>query len=349
MKNKAVILTVIILGIIFTLGLNSKTDVVGNILKLKNKSTEVTILATTDLHSLIPDKLSKFIQKERQMDKNITLVDAGDFLDAETTEMQEWFSGQRLVKVVDGFPVYEKIAEPKEGVAPAVKQMADLKYDAIVLGNHEFVSNYKSHLDAMISDFTDRNIPILSANTYKSNGESYTKPYVVKEIPTSEGNIRLGILGLTIKEVGERQEWIEGVGLRPTKSRELKDLYSYENELYMNDLLEDCKKWVNVMKKDNVDVIITVMHSGEKPKKPKNPGNRVQELTNEVEGIDVIVAGHTHKQIIQHEYKNKKGQTVIVTQPGKHGECISKIKLNLEKGKEGWVVTDKTSNIVNFK
>lgn len=348
MKNKVVILAVIILGIIFTLGLNSETDVVSNILKIKNKGTEVTILATTDLHSIIPDKLSEFIQKERQMDKNLTLVDAGDFLDAQTTEMQEWFSGQRLVKVVDRFPVYEKIAEPREGVAPIVKQMADLKYDAIVLGNHEFVS-YKKHLDGMISDFTDRNIPILSANTYKSNGESYTKPYIVKEIPTSEGNIRLGILGLTIKEVGERQEWIEGVGLRPTKSRELKDLYSYENELYMNDLLEDCKKWVNVMKKDNVDVIITVMHSGEKPKKPKNPGNRVQEVANEVDDIDVIVAGHTHKEISQRDYKNKKGQTVIVTQPGKHGEAISKINLKLKKGKDGWVVTDKASNIVSFK
>lgn len=43
------------------------------------------------------------------------------------------------------------------------------------------------------------------------------------------------------------------------------------------------------------------------------------------------MAGHNHVQIKQHDYKNKAGEKVIVTEPGKHGECISKINFNIEK------------------
>lgn len=84
---------------------------------------------------------------------------------------------------------------------------------------------------------------ILSANTYKTNGDNYTKPYIIKKIETDEGTIKLGILGLTIKEVDD-----EGSG-------ELKDLIGYENKLYMNDLVKDAKKWTKVMK-EKADAIV---------------------------------------------------------------------------------------------
>ena len=232
---------------------------------------------------------------------------------------------------------------------PIAKEMKEVGYDAVVLGNHEFVANDKFYLDNMVSDFKKQGIDVLSANTYEKNGKSYVKPYTIKNIKTSEGNVKLGILGLTIKEVGERKEWV-GDKLVDTKSRELKDQYGYENKLYMNDLVKDAQKWVNVMEKEEKpDVIIAVVHSGEKPKKPRNPGNRIQELAGEVDGIDAIVAGHTHKEIEQHDYKNKSGETVIVTQPGSHGECISKINFQLEKNNDKWDVINKSSEITKFE
>ncbi len=307
------------------------------------------MLATTDLHSIIPDKMVDYVNEQRQKDKDLMLVNAGDFFDIQTEEMATWFRGEKLASVSeDGIPKYEKIAEPREGVAPVVKDMKKLNYDAVVLGNHEFVANDKESLDTLINDFKENNMEILSANTYKSNGESYTKPYIIKEIETKEGKLNVGILGLTIKEVGESKDW-DGEKLVPTKSRELKDQKQYEGKLYMNDLVEDAKKWVKEMKKDKVDIIITVAHTGEKSKKPKNPGNRIQELANEVSGIDVIVAGHTHTEIEQHDYTNKDGENVIVTQPGKHGEAISHINLEAEKVKDDWKVVNKSSKIISFK
>lgn len=293
------------------------------------KTINISVLATTDLHGTLPYELSDYVANEKSKDKNITLVDAGDFFGlgfGASDDMNRYFDKRRENRNI------EKYIE-----APIAKEMKDIGYDAVVLGNHEFVSNNKFYLDNLISDFEKQKIDVLSANTYKNNGDNYTKPYVIKELNTPQGTLKLGILGLTIKEVGEGNV-------------ELKDLPNYNQELYMTDLVEDAKKWVKVMKeKDKADVIVAVAHTGEKPKKPKHPGNRIQDLATQVDGIDAIVAGHNHVQIKQHDYQNKSGENVIVTEPGKHGECISKINFNIEKTKDGGDVVDKSSEIIQFE
>jgi 2',3'-cyclic-nucleotide 2'-phosphodiesterase (5'-nucleotidase family) len=301
---------------------------------------EINILATTDLHGETPYELSSYVNNEFKKDKNLTLVDAGDFFDfGGTSDMGKFFDKRRIN--------FEKYIE-----VPIAKDMKKIGYEAVVLGNHEFIGNNKFHLDNMISDFEKQGIKVLSANTYKKDGESYTDPYIIKDIPTSSGIVKLGILGLTIKEVGESKDWVDdgtkSGKLVESKSRELKDQPEYKGKLYMNDLVKDANKWVGKMKEDKADIIVAVVHSGEKPKKPRNPGNRIQDLALEVEGIDAIVAGHTHKQITQHNYKNKSGKNVIVTQPGKHGECISKINFQLEKKNNEWNVVNKTSDLTKF-
>ncbi|RDY28199.1 metallophosphatase [Romboutsia weinsteinii] len=307
------------------------------------KTVELNVLATTDIHGSLPYELSSYVKEEVEKDKNITLVDAGDFFDSSdgsSGDMEKYFRKRRKAFENNSNEYIE---------APIAKEMKEVGYDAVVLGNHEFIANNKSSLDNMISDFEKQGIDVLSANTYESDRKSYVKPYTIKQVDTSEGTVNLGILGLTIKEVGEKNDFDENGNLVPAKSRELKDQYGYDGQLYMNDLVEDAKKWVKVMKEDKADIIVAVVHSGEKPKKPKNPGNRIQEIAQEVEGIDAIVAGHTHKQIEQHDYKNKSGEDVIVTQPGKHAECISKINFKLDKNKDGWEVVSKSSKITQFE
>ncbi|WP_250674748.1 metallophosphoesterase [Paraclostridium ghonii] len=293
------------------------------------KTTNISVLATTDLHGTLPYELNDYVKNEKKKDENVTLVDAGDFFDfgfGVSDDMNKYLDKMR-----------ENNYSKKYMEVPIAKEMKDIGYDAVVLGNHEFVCNSKDTLDNMISSFEKQKIDILSANTYKKNGDSYIKPYVIKELKTSEGTVKLGILGLTIKEVGE-------------DDGDLKDMQGYNQELYMNDLVEDAKKWVKVMKeKDKADIVVAVAHTGEKPKKPRHPGNRIQDLATQVDGIDAIVAGHNHDQIKQHDYKNKSGKDVIVTEPGKHGECISKINLKLEKKKDKWEVINKSSDIVQFE
>lgn len=305
----------------------------------ETKSTQISVFATTDLHGAVPYNMVEYIKKERENDTNISLVDAGDFLDMDRVggAMDKYFQDKLSKKQTEIVEFGNEYVE-----FPLANDMKEVGYDAVVLGNHEFISNNKFHLDNMISDFEKNNIDVLSANTYKENDESYTKSYTIKQIDTKYGKVKLGILGLTIKEVND--------GEPEDEKRDLKDMDSYAGKLYMNDLVEDAKKWTKIMEeKENTDIIVAVAHSGEKPKKPKHPGNRIQELAQEVEGIDAIVAGHTHTAFEQHDYKNKSGENVIVTQPGKHGECISKITFELEKDKEKWKVKDKYVKLTEFE
>ncbi|MCC0782040.1 metallophosphoesterase [Clostridioides sp. ES-S-0108-01] len=334
MKIKFIIVTSIIFLIGLLVGCQSTKD------------TEINVLATSDLHSIIPDNLVSYVQEERKYDENLLMVDAGDFFDMQSSEMNNWFTGQKLVGFKDGIPEYKKIAEPREREVPLAKKMAKLKYDAVTFGNHEFVSNDKQSLDKLVSDFKNNNIPLVSANVYEQSGENYVKPYVMKNVNTDKGVVKVGILGLTIKEIGERSRFKSFA--QDKKARELGEQPQYKGTLYANDLVEDANKWVKVMEKEKPDIIVAIVHSGEEPKNPKNPGNRIKELATTVEGIDAIVAGHTHEKIEQHTYKNNSGEEVIVTQPGAHGNSVSKINFKLDKKNEKWFIKDKYSELKVF-
>ncbi|MFR2552260.1 MAG: metallophosphoesterase, partial [Clostridioides difficile] len=161
MKIKFIIVASIIFLIVLLVGCQSTKD------------TEINVLATSDLHSIIPDNLISYVEEERKYDENLLMVDAGDFFDMQSGEMNKWFTGQKLVRFKDGIPEYKKIAEPREGEVPLAKKMAKLKYDAVTFGNHEFVSNDKQSLDKLVSDFKNNNIPLVSANVYEQSGENY--------------------------------------------------------------------------------------------------------------------------------------------------------------------------------
>jgi 5''-nucleotidase/2'',3''-cyclic phosphodiesterase and related esterases len=147
-----------------------------------------------------------------------------------------------------------------------VRAVDKLRYDAVVLGNHEFVSNDKNSLDALILDFTDCNIPVLSANLYASAGSydfHYVNPYIIKDIETEQGIVKVGILGLTIKEVGESDD-----------QRELKDLPQYKGTLELRDIVQqvDSKMWSTIMRHNGADIVIAVVHSGEECKAIRDQG-----------------------------------------------------------------------------
>lgn len=302
-----------------------------------SKKDEVNILATTDVHSMVSDELISTIESERKSDPNLTFVDAGDFYDMKEEKQHQWFFKFRVLSDQghDLDYVVQKMGEP-----PLMKKLDDLKYDAMILGNHELVVHTKEMMDWFLTNYEKHNTPFLSANIYEMNGENYVEPYIIKNVKTKDGDLKLGILGLTIKEVGEDDD----------QSRELIDQPGFENKLYITDLVEDAKKWVKIMKeKENPDIIVAVAHTGEKPKKPKNPGNRIQDLATQTTGIDAIVAGHTHVEFAQHDYKNKNGEKVIVTQPAAHGKSVSKITFEVVKKDGKWVVEDKKSSLIEVK
>lgn len=95
MKIKFIIVASIIFLIVLLVGCQSTKD------------TEINVLDTSDLHSIIPDNLISYVEEERKYDENLLMVDAGDFFDMQSGEMNKWFTGQKLVRFKDGIPEYK--------------------------------------------------------------------------------------------------------------------------------------------------------------------------------------------------------------------------------------------------
>ena len=109
----------------------------------ETKSTQINVLATTDLHGSVPYNMAEHIKKERENGSNISLVDAGDFFDSDSGgAMDKYFSDRRSKKQTEIVTFENKYVE-----FPLANDMKEVGYDAVVLGNHEFVSNNKSKIN----------------------------------------------------------------------------------------------------------------------------------------------------------------------------------------------------------
>lgn len=134
----------------------------------------LTILHTNDTHSQIEPKADGqggyarrmgLIREERKADKNLLLLDAGDFC--------------------QGTPYFNLYHGRVE-----IDAMNRMQYDAATLGNHEFDNG----LDTLAAVLKNAAFPIVCAN-YDFTGtalESIVKPYVILR----KGGLKIGVFGL---------------------------------------------------------------------------------------------------------------------------------------------------------
>ena len=134
----------------------------------------LTILHTNDTHSQVEPKADNrggyarrmgMIAEERKADKNLLLVDAGDF--CQGTPYFNYYHGR-----------------------VELEAMNRMRYDAGTLGNHEFDNG----LDTLAEVLKTAKFPIICAN-YDFTGtplEGIVKPYTI----VRKGQLKIGIFGL---------------------------------------------------------------------------------------------------------------------------------------------------------
>ncbi|WP_016729439.1 metallophosphoesterase, partial [Clostridioides difficile] len=304
--------------------------------ELKVFGKEVNIITTSGLNPKFSDEMAVNLFNERDRDVQPIFIDTGDFLNTNTKEMTKW---AKEWQYNENKGIYKKINE-----WPIVY----LGYDAVVLGSHEFTEDKetfeekKSTLDYIIENFEEMKIPVLSANIYDESGENYVKPYIIHNVETREGNIKVGVLGLTTTDKDE--EDLSNSSL--SKDSKTSKIPEETGKLYTNNLVKDASEWVKVMQKESPDVIVAVVHS-DNNSTLKNPSSEVKKLAMSVDGIDAIVVGHTKNKVEEHIYKNKSGDEVIVTQSGE--DCYSKISLELRKENGKWNIINKYSKAIKMK
>ncbi|MFC4799822.1 metallophosphoesterase [Neobacillus sp. GCM10023253] len=163
--------------------------------------------------------------------------------------------------------------------------MNNLKFDAMTLGNHEFDNG-----TYVLADFMrGLKFPVLSANVNVS-GDPLLGPFSENTITTSPIGGKL--YPAMIKDVNGEKVGI--FGLLTT---------SYNYPIPVSNPTDKAKATVEALKSLGVNKIIALSHLGY---------STDLSLANNVNGIDIIVGGHSHEKISPPVIVNKTEPTVIV-------------------------------------
>jgi 5'-nucleotidase len=119
--------------------------------------------------------------------------------------------------------------------------------------------------------------------------------------------IKIGIFSLMGKDAAEKAPFASPVKFR--------------------DPIEIAKAMVKVLReKEKVDMVICLSHSGVRKKKSRSED---EVLAKEVQGIDVIVGGHSHTRLEKPIVVN----STLILQAGEYGKYVGVLDLLWEKGK----------------
>lgn len=316
---------------------------------------QVKIYDTTDLHSHFTKQLEEQISKIDR--KNSLLLDAGDIVDGQTPYDEQWYDGKKSLGYISdsNAHVVEQVSGAKEGLPPVSKKMVEYKYDAATLGNHEFYLQ-PDELKNLIDGYNKAGVPILSANTFfnkeyigSDRDQRVSPPYIIKKIHNKDKDIKIGIIGVTTNTINEEEAFKDGKE-KFSDDVLLQNNPQYKGKYYMTDMVDESIKVAKELKKkENPDMIILIMHSGEKPRIPRHSGNRVQEMAKKVPYVDLIIAGHTHEFIDQHDYKGPDGKKVIVTQAGAHSKGIGEVTADFSLKDNKWKLDSLKAKNIKFK
>ncbi|MBL7746585.1 MAG: metallophosphatase [Chitinophagaceae bacterium] len=190
---------------------------------------------------------------------------------------------------------------------PEIKAMSNMGYDACTIGNHDFDAGMEN-LALQLTNHA--NFPMLVAN-YDFTGtpmENKTVPYKIFK----KGRLRIGVFGVSI----------EGKGLIPDS------LFGATKYL---DPVVKANETAAILRKDKgCDMVICLSHLGYQYKGSNTVSDEI--LAKESENIDLIIGGHTHTFLdAPTEYKNKKGDDVVVNQVGFAGIILGRLDFEFSK------------------
>ena len=202
---------------------------------------------------------------------------------------------------------------------PVPKVLNAMNYDIFILGNHEFNFGMTA-LDEILKDMKAKQ---LTANFYHKDGKRYIEPTTIIE----KDGVKLGIIGLTT----------------PMSAKFEEDTGHLKNMKFSSPS-EEAKVQIKALKEKGVDAIVVLAHMGIENEN-NIPDTGVADLVNNVEGIDVIIAGHMHKNVSSETIKD-----TVVTEPHCYGTVVSEVDLTFDVDKDGKVkLLSKTAKTVPVK
>ncbi|MFI8575793.1 5'-nucleotidase C-terminal domain-containing protein [Rossellomorea aquimaris] len=257
----------------------------------------LTLMHTNDTHGNLDDiaKRATAIQEVREVSPEALLLDAGDVFSG-TLYFNE-FLGQADLEF-----------------------MNYLGYDAMTFGNHEFDLGASADGHKALSDFVKgAEFPFVSANVDFSKDPKFDglQNFDVSKDP-ADGQIYNGI----VKEVdGEK------VGIFGLTTEETPDISS-TGSVEFQDYIERATAMVEAFEEQGINKIVAVTHIGYNDSLQYDND---LELAKQVEGIDVIIGGHSHSPLDEPTLNEDGVEPTIIVQTGEYGKALGTLDVAFDE------------------
>jgi UDP-sugar diphosphatase len=253
-----------------------------------------TVLHTNDEHSsLVPtppldnhstlenptlggfSRLSSLVNSVRKTNENVLLLSGGDYI---------------------GGPAFAWLT--LYGYSSEISLMQKIGYDAVTIGNHE----YDYGPDILAKYYKTAGYPhahnktaVIASNTVIPEGHPLNDVEIKNtHIKVLDNGLKIGIFGLMGKDAERVAPYAEPI--------------TFANRV------ETAKKSVEALRKENVDIIILLGHTGYAED---------EELVKEVDGIDLIISGHSHTKRFEPLIVND----TIIVQAGSYLQYVGYLDL----------------------
>lgn len=264
---------------------------------LNEDLVEISLLHTTDLHGHIlpttdyagnPDlgglaRCATQIRRWRRQNRNSILIDVGDVYQG--TDVSLRTRGELMIDLFNY-----------------------LKYDAWIVGNHEFDWGIETFKSAVAKSA----MPVLAANMLRKSSDAASedpfrklRPYLLKQF----SGIRIAIIGITTPGM---PFW-----LRP----------EFIPDFEFAHPVEPVRRAITGAKSEGADAIILAGHMGLKPRSGGDDfANAVVALTAEFPEPAAFIAGHTHQTI-----PSRLSNGTLLTQADHFGIHIGRLDLAFDR------------------
>lgn len=186
--------------------------------------------------------------------------------------------------------------------------MNELKYDAMTFGNHEFdkgpgtlaefIKQAKFPFVSANLDFSaDADLKGLSHSELGKGEPGQIYPAVIKEIAGE----KVGIIGLTTPETSV--------------------LSSPGPDIKFADEVESTQKQVDALEAEGINKIVVLSHLGYTVD---------QQLAEAVDGIDIIVGGHSHTVLNAPEVHHADEEPTLIVQTGEYNQNLGQLDVTFD-------------------
>lgn len=205
---------------------------------------------------------------------------------------------------------------------PIVTAMNVMRYDAAVIGNHEFNFGLP-HLNRAISQAT---FPFIAANVYAPSGRHAYVPWTM----IRRHGVRVAIVGGT------------------TPGSMIWDRDKLTGRIEVRDIVPSVRQSVAEARGAGADLVVVVLHSGlagtasyDTTTTGLPSENVTARVAREIAGIDIVVFGHSHQELADSLIGG-----ALVQQPRNAAASVSLARVHLARRGSDWQVVEKSGELL---